>query len=92
MREDEEEKITDANNVTADTLSLASNTQRENPNAEFASEKLENSDYLVDAVANMKINNVGYELNAATASDAQVEFLSNKDKFTHTSYSIMFGE
>ena len=51
-------------------------------------EKLENSDKLVDPVTNMKINNVGYELNAATASDAQVEFLSNKDKFTHTSNGI----
>ena len=88
MREDEEESITDAKNFTTYTSSLASSTQRENSNATFASEKLENSDNLLDAVSNMKINNVGYELNTATASDAQVEFLSNKDKFTHTSNGI----
>ena len=32
---------------------------RENPNAIFASERIENSDDLVDAVADAKINNVG---------------------------------
>ena len=50
-------------------------------NTIFASEKLENSDNLVDAFANTIINNVEYELNAATASDAQVKILINSEKF-----------
>ena len=50
----------------------------------FASEKLENLDNLVNAVANMTINGVIYELNTATTSDAQFEFASNTDKITHT--------
>ena len=40
--EDEEEAITDTNNVTADMFRLESSPQRENSNAIFASEKLEN--------------------------------------------------
>ena len=48
-------------------------------------EKLENLDELVDPVMNMKMNNIGYELNAVTASDAQVEFASDTDTVTHTS-------
>ena len=62
----------DADNVTSDMCSLASSSQRENSNAVFASEKLENSDDIVDAVSNMTINDVRCELNTATASDAQV--------------------
>ena len=45
-------------------------------------------DELVDAVTNMTINDVGYELNAATASDAQVGFARNPEKNTHTSNGI----
>ena len=33
----------------------------------------------------MTINDVGYELNTATASDAEVEFAIHPDKITHTS-------
>ena len=72
MREDEGEAITDAINVTADTFSLDSSSQREKLNAIFASEKLENSDNIVNAVTNMTINDVKYELNTATDSDSQV--------------------
>ena len=43
----EEESIADANNVTADTFSHTSNTQREDFNATFTSEKLDKSDKLV---------------------------------------------
>ena len=83
MREDEEGAITDANSVTADTYSLAYSSQIENFNAVVTSEKLEKSDDLVDAAKNMTINNNGYELNAATESDAQVDIMK---QFTH-SYS-----
>ena len=36
----------------------------------------------------MKLNDFGYKLNTATASEAQVEFVRNIDKITHTSYGI----
>ena len=39
MSKDEAEAITDANNTTSDTLSLAFSLQRENSNSIFASEK-----------------------------------------------------
>ena len=51
-------------------ISLMDISQRENLNTILVSEKPENSDKLVDHVANMKINGVGYELNTATASNA----------------------
>ena len=44
----EEESISDANNVTTDTFSHTSNTQRENENAIFASEKIDKSDELAE--------------------------------------------
>ena len=74
----------DANNVISDTFSLVISPQREILNAIFLGEKLWNWNNLVNAVANITINEVGYELNTATASDAQVEFASNLDKSTHT--------
>ena len=61
-----------------------SSSLRENPNAIFASKKLDILDNTVDAVVNMTINDVGYELNIETASDAQVEFAIHPDKSTHT--------
>ena len=88
-REDEEGEITDANNVTNDTWSLVSSSQRENLNAMFTSEKLEKSDELVDAVKNMKMNDVGYELNTTTKSDAQVNITRNLDTVTHTINGII---
>ena len=87
MIEQEEEAITDANSATDDKFSIAFNPQRENPNAIFASEKIENLNELVKAVArleNMTINNVRYEFIAATASDTKVEFASNLDVINHT--------
>ena len=54
----------------------------------FASEKIDNSNKLVNAVAYMTINNVRYELNAAFVSDAQAKFASNPDIITHTSNGI----
>ena len=89
LREDEEETITGANNVTDDTFSHASSSQRENLNAIFTIEKLEKSDELVDEVKNLKINNSGYELNTATASDVQGDLTSNTDTVTHTSNGML---
>ena len=56
----EEESIADANNFTVDTFSHMSNTQRENANEIFTSEKLDKSDELVDAVNNLTINDAIY--------------------------------
>ena len=55
IREDGEESITDANNVTTYVFSNASNSQREILNAIFRSEKLEKLDYLVNAINNVTI-------------------------------------
>ena len=88
MREEEEEAITNVDNVTADTSSLAFSPHEENSNAVFASKKLENPNMLVNAVANITINDVGCELKAATASDAQVEFASDLYGITHTNNRI----
>ena len=83
MREDEEGAITDTSNVTADICSLASRSQRENPNAIFASEKLEKSDDLVDTVKDTTIEKVRYELNTETMSDAQVD-LANQSRHSYS--------
>ena len=88
MREDEELSITDAINLTADTFSNASSSQKENLNAIFTSEKIEKSDNLVNAVKNMTINNSGYELNIATTSDTQGNLTSDTYTVTHTSNGI----
>ena len=70
----EEESIVDANNITADTFSHASNTQRENANTVFTSEKLDKSYELVDAIKNLTINDAKYyESKTATVIDAQVD-------------------
>ena len=64
MKEEEEESITDAKNVTADTFSIIFRAQRENLNTIFVSEKLKSSNELFNSVArfdNMRINDVGYE-------------------------------
>ena len=66
------------------SISLVYSSQRENLNTFIVSEKLESQDKLVDHAANMTINGVGYELNIASASAAQVEFVSDPEKVTHT--------
>ena len=78
----------DHKNVTSDTLIIAFSPQRENSNAVFESEKLETLNKLVKAVANMTINDVEYDLSAETASDAQIEFVSNPDGITHINNGI----
>ena len=50
----------DANNVTADTFSHTSNTQRKNKNAIFNSEKLDKLDDLADALKDFTINDAEY--------------------------------
>ena len=65
--------------------------QRENSNAIFASDELQNSNNLVNAVAifdNITINDVVYELNAATVSDSQVEFARDSNGINHTNNGI----
>ena len=56
--EEEEEEITDTNNFTADTFSLEFSPQREHVNKIFVSENLENSNEIVNAVVNMRRNDV----------------------------------
>ena len=81
----EEESISDANNVTADTFSHTPNTQKQNTNAIFISEKLDKSDELVDEVNNLKINDAKYyKSNTAITSDAQGDLTCNPEKVTHT--------
>ena len=50
----------DANNATADNFSHTPNTQRENANAIFTSEKLDKSDELADTLENLTINDTKY--------------------------------
>ena len=74
-------------------LSPIFSQQKENLNAILTSEKLENSNNLVNAVAifeNMTINDIIYGLNTATASDIQVEFASDLDRSTHTNNGITY--
>ena len=64
---------------------------REKLNTIFAIEKLENSNYIVNAFANfeiMTVNDVRYVLTTVTASDVPVEFVSNPDGSTHTNNGI----
>ena len=80
----EEEPTADANKVTADTFSYASNTQREHPITIFTSEKIDKSDDIVDAVKNLTIIDAGYyESHKAKASDAQENLTHNQEKVTH---------
>ena len=78
--------MADVNNVTADTFSHTFNTQRENVNAIFTSEKLDKSDDLVHIVNNLTINDARYyEPNTVTASDTQGDLTRNPETSTHTS-------
>ena len=50
------EEESDSNNVTADTFGHTSNTQGENANMIFTSDKLDKSDNLVDRLKYLTIN------------------------------------
>ena len=81
-----EVSISDASNLTADTFSHTLNTQRENKNVIFTSEKLDKMDDLTDALKYLTINNAKYYVsNSATASDAQVNLTHNPKTLTHIS-------
>ena len=81
----EEESIVDANNVTADTFSHTFNTQIENANTIFTSEKLDKLDKLVDTVKYLTINDAeSYESNTANARYTQVDIAPNPKTVTHT--------
>ena len=76
----------DENNVTADTFSHTSNTQKDNSNSIFTSEKLDKSDELSDVVKDLTINNAKYyESKTETASDSQGDPARNTETVTHTS-------
>ena len=82
----EEESISDVNNVTMDTFSHTPNTQRENANVIFTSEKLDKSDDLADTLKDLTINDSKYyESNTATTSDTQGDTTRNPKTVTHTS-------
>ena len=86
----EDKLIADANNVTSDTFSHASNTQREDENAIFTSEKIDKSDKLVDAVNNLTIDDAKYyESNTANTSDTQGDLTRNPETVTYTSNGIL---
>ena len=55
-----EESVLDANNVTADTFYHTSNTQRDNANSIFTSEKLVKSDKMADTLKDLTINDAKY--------------------------------
>ena len=86
----------DANNVTVDTFSHMPNTQRENANAIFTSEKLGKSEEMSDALKYLTINDAKYyESDTATTSDSQggpscdqktvTQARNRNEKVTHTS-------
>ena len=55
----------------------------------FTSERLDKSDNIVNAINHLTINDAGYELSKATASDAQGNITSDPDTVTHTSNVIL---
>ena len=81
-----EESILDTHTVTADKFGHTSNTQRENANAIFTSEKLDKSDDMEDALKGLAINDAAYyESNSATVSDAQGDPTRDLETVTHIS-------
>ena len=83
--EDEEESITDSNNINSDVFIHAYSSQIENLDAIFTSDNLDRSNEPVNAINNLKINNARYELKTTTTSDAQGNLTSDLDTVTHTS-------
>ena len=89
MREDEEGLVMDANNVTDDTFSHASSSQRQILNTIFTSDKLEKSDKLVNAINNFTINNAVYELITVTPRDPQGDLTRDPDTVTRISTGFL---
>ena len=82
----EQESISDANNVTEYTFSHKSNTQTENVNTIFTSDKIDKSNDLVDTVNNLIINDAEYfKSNKDTASDTQGDLPIDPETLNTTS-------
>ena len=80
-----EEAISGANIITADTFSHKSNTQKENTNSIFTSEKLDKLKELADAVKYLTTNESKYYVsNSANSSDTQGNLTCNVKTVTHT--------
>ena len=76
-----------ANNVTADTFSHKSNSQRKNSNVILTSEELDKSDELAETLKYLTINDAEYYVSdSENANDAKVYRVSDLKTFTHTSY------
>ena len=76
----------DANNVTADTFSHMSSTQRCNENAIFTSEKIDKSDDLEDTLKDFKTNHAKYyKSKSANTIHAKGNFIRNLKTVTHSS-------
>ena len=76
----------DANNVTADTFSHTSNTQRENTNAIFTSENLDKLNELEDGLKDFTVYNTEYYLSKSTImNDAKCDLASNPKTVNQTS-------
>ena len=68
------------------TFIQTSNTQRENENTIFTSEKLDKSNALAETLKGFTINNAGYyESESANANDLKVDPVSDPKTFIHTS-------
>ena len=66
----DKESILDANNVTANTFSHVSNTQIENANKIFTSDKLDKSDDQEEMLKDLKISDAKYYVSkSATVSN-----------------------
>ena len=84
----DEESISDANNVTADTFRHTPITKIDNTSAMIKNEKLDKLDDLADTLKDLTINdNKYYASNSVTASDAQGDLTRDPNTFTHTSNS-----
>ena len=76
----------DAHNVSVDTFSHISNTQRDNENTILKIEKLDKLDALAEKLKGLTINNAGYyELDSVNVNDAKGDRASNPKIATHTS-------
>ena len=81
----EEESMSDANNVSAETFIHMPNAQRCNSNALFIIKKLYKPDKLVDTLKYLTINNDEYYAsNSKTASDAQGDITRDTNTVTYT--------
>ena len=75
-----------SHNLTVDTFSQTSNTQRENKNTILTSEKRYKLDALAETLNGLTVNDAGYyESDSANENDAKGNLASNPKITTHTS-------